>query len=146
LGIGQNLNLAPNTSITLDFDTIFPNNQLTNLCVWSSLPNNHVDAMPVNDYFCKNVLITANRELDPSALQLFPNPVSNTLFYTNATDFQNIKLLIYNSLRQLIKIEDIANQVTSSIDVQVLPQGSYYYTLTQEGAMLKRDNFIKIED
>jgi Secretion system C-terminal sorting domain len=138
--------LAPNASITLDFDTIFPNNQFTNLCVWSSLPNNHVDASPVNDYFCKNVLITANRELDPSALHLFPNPVSNTLFYTNETDFQNIKLLIYNNLGQLLKINDVSNQRISSIDVQNLPQGSYYYTLTQEGAMLKRGSFIKIED
>jgi Secretion system C-terminal sorting domain len=141
----ENINLAPGASLEVVFQNLNPFTfhlaEPYQICFWSNLPNLHVDAHPENDVFCQKIVSTPTAELSDAEISLFPNPSSETLFVKSYKLLSTSNLLIYNVLGQIVGNYELEDNTENSIDVNMFPIGNYYYTLLNEGVLLKRGVF-----
>jgi len=82
--IYEGLNLAPNASIWLDFpafEAIFHEQDLPQICLWLSSPDNKIDQNPLDNVQCKYFYNTVNTSEIEQKLEvlIFPNPVNDNL-------------------------------------------------------------------
>jgi hypothetical protein len=71
-------------------------------------------------------------------IQLFPNPVQNTLNVVLPIDFDNIELRIYNQFGQLEKIYLNNKENNISIETFGLTNGLYIIVIQNEDKIVKR--------
>jgi len=74
------------------------------------------------------VLTGINDPLLSGAINIFPNPVTNTLNIQN-NDLKKLKIRIFNPLGVEIS-EQLTSKKENMIDMRRLPQGSYLVNIT----------------
>lgn len=133
----SDLNLAPNESVILELGEIlmerYPLQQDPNLCFWTSVPNQKMDINHDNDEFCRPYLISDTDEESTltELIEIFPNPVANTLFLKLKQPLTTpATLIIYNGLSQKITTLDIEKGITEiPINVEAFPSGVYFWEI-----------------
>jgi hypothetical protein len=83
--------------------------------------------------------------LTPSSLKIYPNPATTILNieldYSSHTSKPD-KLIIYNTLGQVVEIVDLSKNVEyKSLDVRQWTPGLYHYTLISQNTSLDRGQF-----
>ena len=73
------------------------------------------------------------------SIEVFPNPTNGVLKFITSTSLQHSNINIYNTLGQLVLQQRIEQ---NEINVDVLPQGIYSFSIEFEGKNL-RGKFIK---
>lgn len=70
--------------------------------------------------------------------EVFPNPTSETLYFSTDEDVEQITIHALDG-------KFIGTTQTASIDVSYLQQGAYYYALTTKSGGVVKGNFLKID-
>lgn len=70
--------------------------------------------------------------------EAFPNPTSETLYFSAAEDIEQVTIHALDG-------KLIGTSQTSSIDVSYLQQGAYYFALTTKSGGVVKGNFLKID-
>lgn len=108
-----------------------------------SKPNGRAAIYSVCSLLPTNLL---NNQTNPEELQLaYPNPTSNqiNLPYKLSGNEQNGRLIIYNTMGQIIKEFDVDNSFNTIIlNKNELPSGTYIYNIQCGGSVIKGDKFI----
>jgi hypothetical protein len=128
----DNLDLQPGTSMHLVWDEVkfytWDNlaGQNLDLCLWTSLPNHHLETNNDNDVACTQVTVATN-ERQPVAFSQSFNPSTDELQLELNDFFENEKTeaRIFNAAGQLVHAESIAAQ-RQAIGLGNLPDGPYF--------------------
>lgn len=87
------------------------------------------DAQNLRASYCPAASSTEDINLNTKALLLYPNPASNSLTVSLATEVSDANLIIYNSLGQPVLVKTIHHQTTFDIDLSSLSKGLYFVRL-----------------
>lgn len=154
-----NVSLAPGASTILTTPVIFGvdlgvfpgppvsgNYSITNLCVFTTLPDGKNDGVISNDDFCGNssvpyVTSIENIQGSNAYFKTYPNPVSDKLFFESTSDFDEIK--IYDVTGKTVITEKFKHTPNKAIDVADLPSGFYVAKINFEGKPIKVVKLLK---
>ncbi|HFA51924.1 MAG TPA: T9SS type A sorting domain-containing protein [Bacteroidetes bacterium] len=143
----DDLNLLPGEETSVYWGLLIASNQdpdddFQKLCFWTSTPNNKTDGNIENDLWCEDVMVISGtkEKITNETIKLFPNPVSDKLFF----DLNNIKVSgfsIFNNYGQLV-LNGKLNTANNGINVAGLSSGIYFIKIeTAKGVLL--DKFVK---
>lgn len=126
------MNLQPNETTELNWDELkfrtrdYLSGQQLELCLWTSLPNHHLEINNDNDVSCTEVLVATNERF-PVAFSHSFNPVADELYLDMQSSVQNEKIEahIFNAKGQLVHSEAITAQ-RQSLELGHLPDGAYF--------------------
>jgi hypothetical protein len=111
------------------------------LCLWTSLPDDRLDANPNNDRFCKFVdVVVADQEAlsIKGAIRVSPNPAQDYLLFS-LDDLENDKQ-DYQFVLTDIAGKSVANATFNGnqyrFERNSLPSGLYFYQICQGGVVL----------
>ncbi|MFI5171207.1 MAG: S8 family serine peptidase [Chitinophagales bacterium] len=79
---------------------------------------------------------------------IYPNPVSDKLFFVHDMHFSNeFSLRIYNELAQIVfdKSFEVSSEINNGISIQNLPEGIYFLTLTETYSGISRSSEFIIQ-
>lgn len=87
-----------------------------------------------------------NETINEDEISIYPNPASDELFVTiNGAEIEEeILFEIFSPAGQLLKYDFVKNNSKSNILVADLAEGIYFYSIKQEGVILKTGKFIKM--
>ncbi len=147
----ENLNVLPGASIWLpfpDFDAIFHEHDLPQICLWLSTPNNKVDQNPADNVYCKYFFDTTTpmREVFMDlGMTIFPNPVDDILNIKLENAFnENCKVLIMNNLGQILKNEKLAKGMGGlTLKTNELEAGIYFLKIEKADGESQTVRFVK---
>ncbi len=112
-----------------------------NLCFWTSLPDDRLDAHPENDKFCKHiesVVATSESSDILKRIQTSPNPALEEIVFT-------LDHILDGQLPCKLELLDITGKVVANatfngnqyrFDRNNLPSGLYFYQIHQGGVVL----------
>ncbi len=128
----ENLNLQPGASMTLNWGEqvlLFgedPTGQPLEICLWTSLPDHHLETNNDNDVSCTEVLVAAHEPF-PIAFHHAFNAVADELYLEMQTDvdYAKAKAYIFNAVGQLVHSEGITG-ARQTLPLQELPDGAYF--------------------
>lgn len=84
---------------------------------------------------------TSVEEKKSGIFKVYPNPVNGTLFFENISEsLHNAVVNITDVNSRSVMIEELNNDC---IDVNPLPKGTYYYTLSNRNQIIHSGSFIK---
>jgi hypothetical protein len=145
----ENLNLQPNASMQLtwgDQEVWFssnPTGEQLELCMWTSLPNLHLETNNDNDVSCTEVLISSAREPQPLAFRHYFNAESDELVLEIEPGFELEKsaTFIFNAAGQLLRKTPIAEQ-RQVLVLRDLADGAYFLQVVS-GERVGWGRFVK---
>jgi hypothetical protein len=127
------LNLAPNTSILLDFDTlaVFCSTQdLREICLTASEINHVRDNKDTNNRFCEYfpTLYVPTNEPALQRTRIAPNPATNTVSVTFDKVFEGTVAVI-SPLGTSVFEQQVSGAQAYQINLPELPSGNYFIRL-----------------
>jgi hypothetical protein len=145
----DNLNLQPNASMQLtwgDQEVWFssnPTGEQLELCLWTSLPNHHLETNNDNDVSCTELLISSAREPQPLAFRHYFNAESDELVLEIEPGFELEKsaAFIFNAAGQLLRKTPIAEQ-RQVLELRDLADGAYFLQVVS-GERVGWGRFVK---
>lgn len=73
----------------------------------------------------------------------YPNPTKEYLaFESNLPDEQSVQFTLFNSIGHIVQSQYFKGAGTWHIQINTLPPGLYYYTLTSNGELFKSDKLV----
>lgn len=128
----DNLNLQPGASIHLVWDEVkfgsWDNlaGENLDLCLWTSLPNHHLETNNDNDVACAQVTV-ATQERFPVAFEHYFNPVADELNIALKEQLGSRQAVVrvFNATGQLVHSEALGSQ-PQSLELGHLPDGAYF--------------------
>lgn len=143
----ENLNLLPGEATLLNwgdqklwFAGIAPST--IDLCLWTSLPNHHLETNNDNDVACTQVTV-ATKERLPVAFEQYFNPVADELNIALKNSMGNEQAVanIFNATGQLVQSENIVGQ-QQSLELSHLADGPYFLQIVA-GQQVGWEKFVK---
>lgn len=127
------LNLAPNTSILLDFDTltVFCSTQdLREICLTASEINHVRDIKDTNNRFCEYfpTLYVPTNEPTLQRTRVAPNPATNTISLTFDKVFEGT-VTVVSPLGTAVFEQQVSGAQVYPINLPELPSGNYFIRL-----------------
>ncbi|MCB9332979.1 MAG: T9SS type A sorting domain-containing protein [Lewinellaceae bacterium] len=141
----QGLNILPGDSLRIYIGKLFweaPWNMPASveLCFWTTLPNDSLDANPANNKFCRTLQVTVptvSPEQPAEALFISPNPASDrAVIQWENSDFAAMHLQVFNAAGALVKTATV--QAGSwEFERGALPAGLYHILIrnTENGQL-----------
>ena len=131
---------APSTNSWVTESIVFaaplPNKFLT-VNLQTSLNNSQVDL----DNFILTAVATGIKELSFQNLNIFPNPGNGVFSVSLKNNNQKAELMIFNTVGEKIYTSYL-NSNNAEIDLSREPKGIYFYTITDEQAIVGHGKFI----
>lgn len=92
-----------------------------------------------------NELITDIKEISSVSLNVYPNPAESVIYIEsgNGTDLKNLRILLFSPLGQTI-IEKQLTDNRSTIQVEGLGSGLYYYSILHGGEIVGSGKLVKL--
>jgi hypothetical protein len=75
-------------------------------------------------------------------LKVYPNPSHSSFIFELSNGMQDAQVFIYNSLGDLVKAEYLT-EPSVELNLELLSDGLYYYTLEKEGAIITTGKLFK---
>jgi hypothetical protein len=126
-----NLNLGPGESTWLDFGDVEAQGQAevpTEICFWTSSPNEQPDAVHENDQFCHPVTyVVAAHELDSDAFSFMPNPADQFADLFFQEDLAGEPWQLFDALGRLMRAGVCPGGNTLRLETEQLPNGFYLF-------------------
>lgn len=95
-------------------------------------------------YFIDDVTVEIcqplNIDEEESRYNVYPNPAGNSINIILPENSYNTRFALYNSLGRVVKNEPVAQ--TQNIDISSLPNGLYYYTITQDNTIITQQKLL----
>ncbi len=126
----DNLNLQPGASMVLDWgdqSLLFnenPAGSQLNLCMWTSLPDHHLETNNDNDVACTEVLVAAHEPFPITFYHAF-NAVADVLYLEMKSQVDAANANVFNAAGQLVYKAPIEEQ-SQNLDLSGLPDGAYF--------------------
>lgn len=126
----ENLDLQPGASKVLDWGNqeLYLNNlqpgQVLEFCMWTSLPDHHLETNNDNDVSCTEVLVAAHEPFPIAFYHAF-NPVADMLYLEMKSQVDAANANIFNAAGQLVYTAPIDGQ-SQNLDLSGLPDGAYF--------------------
>jgi|GEM_PF-3142388 len=134
----ENLGIVPGDTAKVFLDSLifycipfFP----TNICLWTTGPNNEPDANRSNDFFCKKIdhAISLEEPDFTEPISVFPNPATSEINIhvpTNHNTSQPIVIQLINSHGQIV-IRQVMSGTQYTVNTTGLTPGLYYVAIEQ---------------
>ena len=144
------LNLPPGTTKELlweEIDLFYYEDPIaiTELCVWTSMPDQRLDRNNSNDLQCQDILLLTDlQDLKEQqySLQIYPNPSKGRSTVALALpNHVEGSLRIFNSLGQRIQTFSDLKGV-STLELEAYPPGLYYVTLFLDGRIVQTKKLL----
>ncbi len=127
----SNLNLAPGESTWLNFGDVLAEAQAevpTEICFWTSSPNQQPDAVHENDRFCHPLTyVVAAKEPDFGAFSIAPNPADQFADLTFLEDVQGEPWQVFDALGRQMSAGICPARETLRLETAALPNGFYLF-------------------
>ena len=147
----DNLNLASGASVWLpfpDFEAIFHEHDLPQVCLWLSTPNHKVDQNLADNVFCKYFFDTStptDEVFRDFGATIFPNPVNGVVNVSLENAFEkDAKLLVMNAMGQVLK-EGILEKgaLNAFIEMDNLTAGVYFLKIEKSDGVVRTAKILK---
>jgi hypothetical protein len=80
--------------------------------------------------------------LSDNGVKVFPNPVEDILYIEFEVNFENMQLIIYNMVGQVVSNAELTNQ-KNQIDINKLKSGMYFYRIIGNNKKAESGKLIK---
>ncbi|MFZ4634713.1 MAG: hypothetical protein ACOYNO_10950, partial [Saprospiraceae bacterium] len=124
----------------LTVPTVFFNGSTHELCLWTSVPDDALDAIPNDDRYCETFSVTVSEKTPKkvsAAIQVTPNPATDEVTFTlDAPDAAGgvFQLTLSNVVGQPVA-ETAFSGPSCTVPVGALPCGTYFYHLSNAGGL-----------
>jgi hypothetical protein len=112
---------------------------LLNLCIWTALPDERIDAKPEDDRLCKEFSVTVSDNEPATAdarVRIFPNPsITSTTFYMDGSNEDAFVLTLYDVAGRQVAQEQFVGK-TWTLEHGSLPAGLYIYHISSRREVL----------
>lgn len=127
------LALLPGESKLLDFGDIYAGFQPavpTEICFWTSAPNERPDNNPDDDIYCHKVIVNADEPQIHSHLRIFPNPANDFLKVEHSDLFGSGDWQLSNSVGQVVASGSLSKgEQVLELEIRSFPDGFYFLTI-----------------
>lgn len=133
-----NLRLPPGETITINLVPFemrleqLAEGEPFQLCLWTSVPDKKIDSNPVNDLFCKNIVIDLPEIATIDNVFIYPNPVRNDQVRFNLPLRSDLFGISISDVMGKVIYEKKANSSFSyilGVDVSDFSPGMYFLSL-----------------
>jgi|GEM_PF-1015272 len=120
----------------LTVPAVFFNGSTHELCLWTSVPDDALDAIPNDDRYCQTFSVTVSDKTPQKVsadIQVTPNPATDYVTFALGAEGGVFQLTLSNVVGQLV-VQSAFSGPTCTVPVGMLPCGTYiYYINNSEG-------------
>lgn len=143
----DNLTLMPGSTTELVWEelTVYtnaPHPDTLNLCFWTSLPNQKLDADHTNDFACTDFAVSEKEAINQVDFQVFPNPSSGECQISFQGPAGNFEIFISDPHGHILHKRTISAG-KENLKLEELKPGLYFISLCLDGVILHTDKLLR---
>ncbi len=123
------------------------NNNVFNLCFWTAVPDDRLDANPDDDRFCKTFSVLVSDQepvVAANSVRVFPNPAAGDMTFVVESPEEEYALTLTDLSGQVVLQEHFSGSVYQ-LPRRLLPAGIYFYEISNQQGRLGAGKVVFME-